>query len=251
MEHDPAHFFLDQKGSSTRQFRHPRYAYYALTYSARRVEGAKFGDMGCVFGLISLVTGHAMLFLVQLVRVFIGTARCLDGPSYHLLSSRRRTRRQTILYCNLCRQFHRDAVLIWRLSMIWGCNFCVSFGHSTDSRHTDTLNAVLFLFPRLFSVLRPEAMVLIGYRFWKSIQWISKAPERRVGALLDRRRVWRALQHHDRLSAPTSVNELWYSGAKFAAGPGPISVRIPLRHNNVIRKNNPKAQQILFERNLE
>ncbi|KAH9028770.1 hypothetical protein EDB85DRAFT_2147721 [Lactarius pseudohatsudake] len=42
------------------------------------------------------------------------------------------------------------------------------------------------------------------------------------------------------LHKSSSVN----SGAIFAAGPGPISMRVPLpSHNNTIRKNNPKAQQ--------
>ncbi|KAH9069687.1 hypothetical protein EDB83DRAFT_2369143 [Lactarius deliciosus] len=158
----------------------------------------------------SLATEHTVPLLVQLIRVFTGTIGSLDGPSSYpteLQSPTSQACQQTILYCNHC-QSH------------WGCRFgayllaspsrcvlptrCIPDLALVDDlglqllRSESQVTLLLSTLPPLPNghhlplptdvawvlsiAMQLEAMVPIGYRFWKSIQWIFKASEHRVSA---------------------------------------------------------------------
>ncbi|KAH9061810.1 hypothetical protein EDB83DRAFT_2386112, partial [Lactarius deliciosus] len=145
----------------------------------------------------SLATGHTMP-LVQLIRVFTGTVGSLDGPSSYPIEFKipHHKRADRLSFTVITASLIGDAVLvrissphlpvacgqlgacrIWRLWMIWGCNSCVR----SHELHFPCRPCYLSPTGTIFlSPMQLEAMVLIGYRFWKSIQWISKASSRRV-----------------------------------------------------------------------
>ncbi|KAH9083320.1 hypothetical protein EDB83DRAFT_2328448 [Lactarius deliciosus] len=75
----------------------------------------------------SRATGHAMPLLVQLIRVFTGKVGSLDRPSSYPIEFKipRHKRADRLSFTVITVSLIGDAVLIWRLWMIWGCIFCV------------------------------------------------------------------------------------------------------------------------------
>ncbi|KAI9434588.1 hypothetical protein H4582DRAFT_2175182 [Lactarius indigo] len=134
----------------------------------------------------ALATGHVITILVQLIRAFIGAAGTLDGPSIYLLNqSTPEHVAQEFLY--ITNSLIGDAILIWRLWIIWNRNFwlCVPFiilfaGYIglANLASVDPTKAVSLSHLQdwpyatwAFSLATQlGATLLIGYQFWKSIQ---------------------------------------------------------------------------------
>ncbi|KAH9028781.1 hypothetical protein EDB85DRAFT_1589532 [Lactarius pseudohatsudake] len=188
--------------------------YNALTYSTRRLKGLNLVMLVVSSVQISFATGHDMPLLVQLIRVFTGTVGSLNGPSSYPIEFKipRHKRADRLSFTVItagpigdaalvhissphlpvaCGQL--DAYQIWRLWMIWGCNFCVR-SHKlhipcrpchlspTDTTFFSRVPNWLIVTWVLSIAIQLEAMGLIDYRFWKSNQRTSKATERRVSA---------------------------------------------------------------------
>lgn len=194
----------------------------------------------------ALATGHVITLLVQLIRAFIGAAGTLDGPSLYLLDqSTPEHVAQEVLY--ITNSLIGDAILIWRLWIIWGRNnwlcvpfivLCIATGVSgyTALAHLARLNSTGSVFlTRVHNWListwvlslatQLGATLLIGYKFWKSIRWHTK------GIRASRLSILWILVESGALYSVTTLFLLGFSstntGAIFAAALGQISALAP------------------------
>ncbi|KAI0261129.1 hypothetical protein BC834DRAFT_1034999 [Gloeopeniophorella convolvens] len=191
----------------------------------------------------ALATGHAVTVLVQLIRSFAGI---LTGPSLYILDqSTPEHVAQTVLY--VTNSLIGDAILIWRLYIIWNRNFwlCVPFVilciATAVSGYTAVANiaqlsttGTVFLHnvhPWLLATWSLSiatqfgATLLIGYRFWRSIQWNLR------GIRASRLTVLWTLVESGALYSVTTIFLLGFSssntGALFANALGQISALAP------------------------
>ncbi|KAF8266522.1 hypothetical protein EI94DRAFT_184922 [Lactarius quietus] len=143
----------------------------------------------------ALATGHVITLLVQLIRAFIGAAGTLDGPSLYLLdqSTPEHVAQEVLFITN---SLIGDAILIWRLWVIWNRNFWLCFpfiilciatgvtgytalGHLAALTPSDTVFLArvhnwLIATWALSMATQFGATLLIGYQFWRSIKWNAK-----------------------------------------------------------------------------
>ncbi|KAH8984386.1 hypothetical protein EDB86DRAFT_153961 [Lactarius hatsudake] len=195
----------------------------------------------------ALATGHVITLLVQLIRAFIGAAGTLDGPSNYLLDqSTPEHVAQEVLY--ITNSLIGDAIMIWRLWIIWNRNFwlCVPFivlciasgvtGYTAlvnlarltpaDTVFLSRVHNWLIATWALSIATQLGATLLIGYRFWKSIQWNSSK-----GLRASRLSVLWILVESGALYSVTTIFLLGFSstntGAIFAASLGQISALAP------------------------
>lgn len=195
----------------------------------------------------ALATGHVITLLVQLFRAFISAAGTLEGPSLYLLDqSTPEHVAQEVLY--ITNSLIGDAILIWRLWVIWGRNLwlCVPFivlciasgvtGYTALANLARLTPADTVFLSRVHNWLiatwvlsiatQLGATLLIGYRFWKSIQWNSK------GIRASRLSILWIVVESGALYSITTVFLLGFSstntGAIFAASLGQISALAPM-----------------------
>ncbi|KAI0061238.1 hypothetical protein BV25DRAFT_1917190 [Artomyces pyxidatus] len=141
-----------------------------------------------------LSTGHVITLLVQLIRGFITSAGTIDGPTIYFLNQATPEHiAQEVLYITNVRLLIGDAILIWRLYIIWNRNFwlaspfvafCIASGVCgyTAIAHIAQLSKTGSIFiPRIhnwllatwiFSIAtQVSATLLIGYKIWRSVSW--------------------------------------------------------------------------------
>lgn len=196
----------------------------------------------------ALATGHVITLLVQLIRAFIGAAGTLDGPSLYLLDqSTPEHVAQEVLY--ITNSLIGDAMLIWRLWIIWNRNFwyCFPFivlciasgvtGYTALGNLANLTPADTVFLSRVHNWLVATwvlsvatqfgATLLIGYQIWRYTQWSNSKGLRasRLGVL------W-ILVESGALYSVTTIFLLAFSwtntGAIFAASLGQISALAPM-----------------------
>jgi len=138
----------------------------------------------------AISTGHVITIVVQLVRGFGGTS---TNTSYVINPATPEHLAQEFLYITNC--LIGDAILIWRLWIIWDRNFwlagpfvvlCIA---TAATGYTGLINLAQLspnetvYLPRVHNWLiatwclsiatQLGATLMIGYRFWKSIRWNS------------------------------------------------------------------------------
>jgi len=148
----------------------------------------------------ALSTGHVITMLIQLIRGFVDVPVTSSGSSSSLLYLLDQTTPEHIAppIFYITNSLVGDAILIWRLWVIWGRNLslCIPFvvlciasgvtGYTALvnlSRISPTDTGTVFL-PRVHNLLLATwtlsvatqfgATVLIGYRILKAIRWSSK-----------------------------------------------------------------------------
>ncbi|KAI0261123.1 hypothetical protein BC834DRAFT_972910 [Gloeopeniophorella convolvens] len=198
----------------------------------------------------ALATGHVITLLVQLIRGFVGAGGALVGPSLYLLDqSTPEHVAQEVLY--ITNSLIGDAILIWRLYIIWGRNvwLCVPFvilciatavsgytalGNLAQLSATGTVFLLrvhnwLIATWSLSIATQFGATLLIGYRFWRSIQWNARSTSRGIRA--SRLSLLWILVESGALYSVTTIFLLGFSstntGALFAASLGQISALAP------------------------
>ncbi|KAF8260605.1 hypothetical protein EI94DRAFT_1706178 [Lactarius quietus] len=195
----------------------------------------------------ALATGHVITLLVQLIRAFIGAAGTLDGPSLYLLdqSTPEHVAQEVLFITN---SLIGDAILIWRLWVIWNRNFWLCFpfiilciatgvtgytalGHLAALTPSDTVFLArvhnwLIATWALSMATQFGATLLIGYQFWRSIKWNAK------GIRSSRIAVLWILVESGALYSVMTIFLLGFSstntGAIFAAALGQISALAPM-----------------------
>ncbi|KAI9434583.1 hypothetical protein H4582DRAFT_758807 [Lactarius indigo] len=194
----------------------------------------------------ALATGHVITLLVQLIRAFIGAAGTLDGPSIYLLNqSTPEHVAQEFFY--ITNSLIGDAILIWRLWILWNRNFwlsvpfivlCIASGvtgyvalanlanlNPTETVFLSRLQNWLYATWAFSIATQVGATLLIGYRFWKPIQWRS------MGLGASHLSIFWILVESGALYSTTTIFLLGFSstntGAIFAAALGQISALAP------------------------
>ncbi|KAH9023691.1 hypothetical protein EDB85DRAFT_308273 [Lactarius pseudohatsudake] len=195
----------------------------------------------------SLATGHVITLLVQLIRAFIGAAGTVDGPSIYLLDqSTPEHLAQGFFY--MTNSLIGDAILVWRMWIIWDRNFWLGVpffalctvstvtGYAafvnlarlspTETVFLSRLQNWLYATWALSIATQAGATLLIGYRFWKSIQWNNSK-----GLRASRLSVLWILVESGALYTVTTIFLVGFSstntGAIFAAALGQISALAP------------------------
>ncbi|KAI0261167.1 hypothetical protein BC834DRAFT_972945 [Gloeopeniophorella convolvens] len=193
-----------------------------------------------------LSTGHLITLLVQLNRGFIGAAGTLDGPSLYLLKQYTPEHvAQEVLY--ITNSLIGDAILVWRLFIIWNRNIvlcspfivlCVATGvcgyvamgnlamlNDSGTVFASRVHNWLLAYWSLSIATQFGATLLIGYRFWRAIQWHSK------GIKASRMSVLWILVESGAMYSVTTIILLGFSssnsGAIPAAALGQISALAP------------------------
>ncbi|KAH9955926.1 hypothetical protein BC827DRAFT_1158019 [Russula dissimulans] len=171
--------------------------------------------------IVGPLYGHVITLVVQLVRAFLNPPwTSSKETSQYILNQREPERRaQTILY--LTNSLIGDAILIWRLWIIWGRNLWL------------TIPFILLFIGT--AATQFGATLLIGYRVWKSAQGSSKG----IGA--SRLAVLWILVESGAIYSVTTILMLAFSRANIggilisalgqisALGPTLIIVRVGLR----------------------
>ncbi|KAI0286334.1 hypothetical protein BC826DRAFT_94071 [Russula brevipes] len=196
----------------------------------------------------ALSTGHVITMLIQLIRGFVDVPVTSSGSSGSLLYLLDQTTPEHIAppIFYITNSLVGDAILIWRLWVIWGRNLslCIPFvvlciasgvtGYTALvnlSRISPTDTGTVFL-PRVHNLLLATwtlsvatqfgATVLIGYRIWRAIRWSSK------GIRASRLSVLWIVVESGALYSVTTIFLLGFSstntGAIFANSLGQISV---------------------------
>jgi len=191
-----------------------------------------------------LATGHVVTLVVQLIRGFGGTS---TRTLYLLDQATPEHIAQEFLY--ITNSLIGDAILIWRLWIIWDRNFWLSVPFvvlcfaTAVTGYTALVNLLhlhatgTVFFPRVHNWLIATwclsmatqfgATLMIGYRFWKSIKWNST----RDGIRESRLPVLWILVESGALYSVTTIFLLGFSvtnmGAIFAAALGQISALAP------------------------
>ncbi|KAH9962551.1 hypothetical protein BGW80DRAFT_862892 [Lactifluus volemus] len=194
----------------------------------------------------SLATAHIITILVQMIRGFISAADTPGGTIQYLLSqSNPEHICQSVFY--ITNSLIGDAILIWRLWVIWNRNFWLTFPFillciaSTITGYTAL--AHLATLPPNGSVFTPSvhnwliatwvlsiatqfgATLLIGYRFWITMLPNSK------GIRASRLSILWILVESGALYSVTTIFLLGFSstntGALFASSLGQISALAP------------------------
>ncbi|KAI0056857.1 hypothetical protein BV25DRAFT_1920602 [Artomyces pyxidatus] len=147
-------------------------------------------------------TGHVITLLVQLIRGFITSATTLDGPAIYFLNQATEHIAQEMLY--ISNSLIGDAILIWRLYIIWGRNiwltapfvtllakvvltpvaFCIATGicgytavanvaqlNDTGSIFISRIHNWLLATWALSIATQFGATLLIAYKIWASVSW--------------------------------------------------------------------------------
>jgi len=189
-----------------------------------------------------LATGHVISIVVQLVRGFGGTS---NRTLYLLDQSTPEHLAQEYLY--ITNSLFGDAILIWRLWIIWDRNFWLSgpfvllclatavTGYTAliDLSHLSAIDTVfsarvhnwLIASWSLSIATQFGATLMIGYRFWKAVKWnMNSIRESRLAVL------W-ILVESGALYSVTTIFLLGFSatntGGIFAAALGQISALGP------------------------
>ncbi|KAI0247685.1 hypothetical protein BJV78DRAFT_898274 [Lactifluus subvellereus] len=196
-----------------------------------------------------LATGHISTLLVQLIKTYVGAAGTLDRPSEDWFggASPEHVAQEALYITN---SLIGDAILIWRLWIIWNRNFwlCLPFivlciattvtGY-TAVAHIAQLSANGSIFVArvhnwlvatwaLSIATQFGATLLISYQVWISIQWNPMGTQ---GTQASRRAVLGTLVESGALYTVTTIFCLGFSGTNiapiFAAALGQISALAP------------------------
>ncbi|KAI0245498.1 hypothetical protein BJV78DRAFT_371084 [Lactifluus subvellereus] len=194
----------------------------------------------------ALATGHITTMLVQLSRAYVGAAGTLDGRSQYSLGGAL-PEHVALEALYITNSLIGDAILIWRLWIIWNRKFwlCLPFivlciatavtGY-TAVAHIAQLSATGSVFVArvhnwliatwaLSIATQFGATLLISYQVWISIQWNP------TGTQPSRRAILGTLVESGALYTVTTIFLLGFSGTNigsmFAAALGQISALAP------------------------